>query len=198
MTEPTAAPICRIIVYGVPSPGGSKTAMPIYAGRGPDRRFTGRINYVDDGDLAKETRNRTMTWRQAVVAAARDAIACRCPDPLCGALAPGYPLDEALVLSLVFTVAKPASNPKTRRTWPAVKPDLLKYARPTEDALKDAGLYRDDSRVVDYNRLAKVYPREDPDALDTPGARITIWRKADLVDWQRDAVAVPTTGTLFE
>jgi hypothetical protein len=28
--------------------------------------------------------------------------------------------------------------------------------------------------VVQYDRLAKVFPGEDPESLDTPGVRITI------------------------
>jgi hypothetical protein len=53
-------------------------------------------------------------------------------------------------------------------------PDLSKLARATEDALVDAGLLRDDARIVEYLRLAKVFPNEDPEALDAPGVRIAI------------------------
>jgi len=37
-----------------------------------------------------------------------------------------------------------------------------------------AGLWRDDSRVVEYGRLAKVYAGADPDALSSPGAVIRV------------------------
>ena len=53
-------------------------------------------------------------------------------------------------------------------------PDLSKLLRSTEDALTDAGLWADDARVVEYERLAKVYPGEDPEALPVPGVRIEI------------------------
>jgi hypothetical protein len=49
----------------------------------------------------------------------------------------------------------------------------------TEDALTDAGVWEDDSRVVEYKRLAKVFPGEDVDALDVPGAVIRISRISD-------------------
>ena len=75
---------------------------------------------------------------------------------------------------MVFTLPKPSSAPKRRRTWPMRKPDLSKLARSTEDALVDAGLLADDARIVEYQRLAKVYPGEDVEALDAPGVLIVI------------------------
>ena len=35
-------------------------------------------------------------------------------------------------------------------------------------------VWKDDAAVVEYRRLAKVYPGSDPDALDQPGALIRI------------------------
>ena len=86
------------------------------------------------------------------------------------------PLDGPLVMRIVFTLPKPASAPKRKRTYPCKKPDLDKLLRSTLDALKTAGLIADDARVVEFDRLAKVYPGEDPDALDVPGARIEVRR----------------------
>ena len=54
------------------------------------------------------------------------------------------------------------------------RPDLSKLARSTEDALSDAGLIADDARIVEYERLAKVFPGEDPDALEAPGVLIVV------------------------
>lgn len=76
-------------------------------------------------------------------------------------------------VSMVFTVRKPASAPKTRRTWPATKPDLSKLVRSTEDALTDAGKWEDDARVVKCTS-EKVYPNEGMMALSVPGAFIRI------------------------
>lgn len=103
-------------------------------------------------------------WRQCVQAAAvevRNGSA---------------PLDGPLLVRMVFTVPKPKSAPKTRTTWPDRMPDLSKLCRATEDALTDAGVWADDARVVGYGRLAKVYPGEDPEALEAPGVRVEITR----------------------
>jgi Holliday junction resolvase RusA-like endonuclease len=75
---------------------------------------------------------------------------------------------------MVFTMPKPLSAPKTRRTWPMRTPDLSKLLRSTEDALTTAGIWRDDARVVEYGRAAKVFPGEDPEALEAPGVRIVL------------------------
>lgn len=83
-------------------------------------------------------------------------------------------LDGPLVVRMVFTLAKPKSAPKGRRTYPDRTPDLSKLVRATEDALTDAGVWADDARVVDYERAAKVFPGEDPEALEAPGVRIEI------------------------
>ena len=83
-------------------------------------------------------------------------------------------LDGPLRVRMVFTLPKPASAPKRCTTWPMRTPDLSKLARSTEDALTDAGIWRDDARVVEYSRLAKVFPGEDPEALAVPGCRITL------------------------
>ena len=101
-------------------------------------------------------------WREAVKAAALDAM-----DG-------GAPLDGPLVVRMVFTLRKPASAPKRRRTWPDRTPDVSKLVRAAEDALTDAGVWTDDARVVEYSRIAKVFPHEDAEALHIPGARITV------------------------
>lgn len=135
-----------IVVYGSPAPQGSKS-------------FKG-MNRHGHAILA-ESSKKVKPWRQDVKAAAE-------------AVRVGPPLDCPLIASMVFTVPKPLGAPKRKRTWPATKPDLSKLARSTEDALVDAGLIRDDSRIVEYSRLAKVYPGEDPEALEAPGVVIVI------------------------
>ena len=80
-----------------------------------------------------------------------------------------------VMASMVFTVRKPTSAPKKRKTYPSTKPDLSKLIRSTEDALTDAGVWEDDARVIGYVRAAKVFPGEDPMALDTPGCVIEVW-----------------------
>lgn len=138
----------EVVVYGIAAPQGSK--------RG----------YVRGGKVAMvESSAKVKPWRDDVRAAAL-------------AVHDGPPLDGPLAALMVFTLRKPASAPKRRRTWPDRTPDLSKLARSTEDALTTAGTWADDARVVEYVRLAKVFPGEDPDALDRPGAVIRVWSLA--------------------
>ena len=139
-----------IRVYGLPGPMGSK-------------RFVG-LSKSGKG-LMIESSKAVKPWREAVKWAAIQSGA--------------RGLDGPLWVSMVFTIKKPKSAPKRKRTWPATKPDLSKLARSTEDALTDSGVWADDARVVEYLRLAKVYPGEDRDALDRPGCLITIMTEAE-------------------
>jgi crossover junction endodeoxyribonuclease RusA len=141
-----AAECIRIVVYGSPAPQGSK-------------KFVGMVN---GHGMLVESSKKVKPWRQDVVAA---AIAVR---------QGAAPLDGALSVRMVFTMPKPKSAPKRRRTWPNRTPDVSKLARSTEDALTTAGIWADDARVVEYTRLAKVFPGEDHDALDSCGAVIEI------------------------
>lgn len=169
-----ADPVVSLVVYGTPGTAGSKSSFPIYRGTGADRHFTGKVATTEKPSKVKTT------WRAAVTDAANKVVR----DPDFGWVQAGFPLDEALVVSMVFTVKKPTAAPKRVRTWPTTRPDVLKYARATEDALVDAGLMTDDARIVEYIRLAKVYPREDPDALNAPGVRVKVWRMAEV--WAGD------------
>lgn len=135
-----------IIVYGEPAPQGSKKFVGVIKGHG----------------MLVESSKKVKPWRQDVVAAAKEAME-------------GFAMfDGPLRLKMVFTLAKPGSAPKRKRTWPNKKPDVSKLARSTEDALVTAGAIKDDSRIVEYSRLAKVFPGEDQDALDSPGVLIEI------------------------
>lgn len=136
----------RIVVYGNPAPQGSK-------------KFVGMVN--GHGMMA-ESSKKVKPWRQDVVAAALEVRQ--------GAA----PLDGPLIVRMVFTLPKPKSAPKRRRSWPMRTPDVSKLARSTEDALTTAGIWADDARVVEYERLAKVFPGEDPEALEACGVVIEI------------------------
>jgi crossover junction endodeoxyribonuclease RusA len=141
--------VIEFIVYGMPAPQGSKKFVgTTAAGRG----------------LMVESSKKVKPWRMDVKAAAESAR-----ESL------GATLEGPLMVSMVFTLPKPASAPKRRKTWADKKPDLSKLARSTEDAISDAGLWTDDARVVEYSRLAKVFPGEDRDALDRPGVKVWIW-----------------------
>lgn len=154
------APALHIVVYGTPAAQGSK-------------KFVG-FNAQGHAKLM-ESSKKVLPWREAVRAAAWQIIRC-CDDDACGYLRDGYPLDGPLAARVVFTLNKPASAPKRRRTWPDRIPDLSKLLRSTEDALQDIGAIKDDARLVEYRRLAKVYPGEDAEALDAPGVLLSIWR----------------------
>ena len=122
----------------------------------------GSKRHVGNGRMVEMSRHVT-PWREAVHTAAVLV------------LPPGWvPLDGPLAVTMVFTVQKPVGAPKRTRTWPKTMPDLSKLARATEDALTTAGVWRDDARVVQYDRLAKVYPGEDALALGRPGAVIRV------------------------
>ena len=111
-------------------------------------------------------------WRQDVAAAALDAMR-------------GLPmLTGPLGMTVVFTLPKPLSAPKRRRTWPCRRPDLDKLLRSTLDALTGE-VFADDAQIVSL-RAAKAYPREfdsgpQSGTLDRPGATIYVWRLADDV-----------------
>lgn len=144
-----AGRVIRLQVRGTPAPQGSKSFKGMSkAGRA----------------ILTESSKKVRPWRQDVKAAAEQLLA----------VSGGRPIDAPVVVRMVFTLPKPQSAPKRRRTYPMRTPDLSKLARSTEDALSDAGVWADDARVVEYSRLAKVYPGEDPDALSSPGAVIEI------------------------
>lgn len=136
----------KLVIYGHPAPQGSKRFVGMKAGRG----------------VMIESSAKVKPWRQDVMA---EALKVR------GSAAP---LDGPLSVRMIFTVPKPASAPKRKRTYPMRKPDLSKLIRSTEDALVDAGLIADDARIVEYQRAAKVFPGEDLEALESPGVRIEI------------------------
>lgn len=96
-----------------------------------------------------------------------------------------FPLDGPLRVEMAFTLARPSSHYRTGRNRallragaplrPSGTPDLSKLARAAEDSLTDAGIVKDDARIVEYSRLAKVFIGEDPDALPMPGVLIRVW-----------------------
>lgn len=138
----------EFVVVGMPAPQGSKKFVgTTKTGRG----------------IMVESSKKVRPWRMDVKAAAELAREDH-----------GGMFAGPLRVSMVFTLPKPASAPKKRQTWPDRKPDLSKLVRSTEDAISDAGLWEDDARIVEFGRVAKVFPGEDPEALSMPGVRIRI------------------------
>ena len=99
-------------------------------------------------------------WREAVKWAAVEAIAGR-PRPLLGS-AKG----AALFLEVEFFLRRPKS---VKDKYPGKRPDIDKLLRSTMDALTQAGVYRDDSQVVDTH-MSKRYA----DSTRSVGAYITV------------------------
>lgn len=148
-----------LTIYGIPGPQGSKS-------------FKG-FNRAGTAILA-ESSKKVKPWRDDITTAIHTYLA---------PLRPGWaPIHTAQIVTMIFTLPKPSASPKTRRIAPAKMPDLDKLARSTGDALVQAGLLKDDALIVEYSRLAKVYPGEDIEALEAPGAIITLdnWLDAPL------------------
>lgn len=124
--------LLEIWVEGTPIPQGSKTGYV----RG------GRAVLVDANKKLKP-------WRAAVRSAAEEAIR----DD-------GWvTLDEPCRVRITFNMPRPQ---RPRWDVPAVKPDLDKLARAVFDALTDAGVWCDDSRVVSME-VTKAYEGEGTD-----------------------------------
>jgi Holliday junction resolvase RusA-like endonuclease len=139
-----------IRAYGEPAPQGSKRAV----NRGNANRA---VTIVDSSP-------KLAPWRSDVIAAAREVLtrqmlAC---------------LDGPIIARMVFSFRRPKSIKFSKRPFPSVYPDLSKLCRSTEDALKAAGVIADDSLIVEYTRLAKVYCGEDMESLESPGCYIVL------------------------
>ncbi len=135
----------EITVYGTPAPQGSKRFLGIKGGRG----------------ILVESSKAVKPWREAVKWA---ALTAKNGAP---------PIPGPVRVEMIFTITKPKSAPKGRRTFPDKKPDLSKLVRSTEDALVDAGVIQDDARIIDC-LSSKVFPGEGASSLATPGAVIRI------------------------
>ena len=137
----------RFVVYGIPVPKGSTRA---FIPKGWNRSVITNANA------------KTKPWQQAIVDAAREALN--------GAA----PLDEPVILTAVFYLPRPASAPK-RVIYPAKKPDLDKLLRCVKDGLTRAGVYRDDSRVVEVNAQKRFAGGEmDVDPNGVPRVAIEV------------------------
>jgi Holliday junction resolvase RusA-like endonuclease len=147
-----------IVVHGRPAPQGSKK----YAGHRRNSA-SGRISAV----LIEQSK-RVKPWRALVTAATTDAIA--------NGAALYTPLDGPLEAEVIFTVRKPATAPKRRRTWPTTRDsgDIDKLLRSTFDGIADGKGVVDDSRIIAVH-ARKVFPGEHLEALPEPGAIIRLY-----------------------
>ncbi len=146
-----------IVVHGRPAPQGSKA----YKGHRTNAA-TGRRTAV----LVEQSK-RVKPWRALVTRASMDTMLdTRLTDPL----------DGPLEAEVIFTVRKPASAPKRRRTWPNTRDsgDIDKLIRSTFDGIADAEAIADDSRIIRVT-ATKTFPNEHPEALSEPGAVIRLY-----------------------
>lgn len=128
----------------------------------------GSKRHVGHGRLI-ESSKKVAPWRKQVDAAARRAQGD-------GWVA----LDGPLLTVMEFYLPRPKGHPKTRRTTPAVVPDISKLIRSTEDAMTTSGLYADDARITDTIAVKRYATDSErlrlPHELARPGAKIAVWR----------------------
>lgn len=128
--------------------------ITVYGTPGPQ----GSKRHVGKGIMI-ESSAKVKPWREAIKWAVQERYSSA-QRPL---------VDGPVSLDVVFTLARPKS---TKRIRPAVKPDLSKLIRSTEDALTDIGAWEDDARVVCI-MASKRYANSEG-ALSSPGAMIRI------------------------
>lgn len=136
----------NFFITGVPAPGGSKSAIPVWRGGGKELVITWRngrpwpvFNMVDAGGERNEE------WRKQCAAQARAFM---------GGVAP---FECPLKVEFIFYLRRPNADfgtgrnagilKPTARKFHAQKPDALKLARSTEDALTGI-VWADDSQTI--------------------------------------------------
>jgi Holliday junction resolvase RusA-like endonuclease len=151
-------------VYGIPAPQGSK--IPGVSSK------TGKM-------FVREQSGKTLkSWREDVKNAALIARGIQTAGPDAdGLVAQAHDvkvidtLAGAIRLGINFYMPRPASVSVKKRPLPIVAPDLDKLVRGVGDALKAAGVYKDDAQVVSIQAV-KVYGTDE--AQSSPGAWIVI------------------------
>lgn len=150
--RPWAAGVIDLFVPGRPAPQGSRRYLGRSGGKG----------------ITVESSKAVAPWRADI----RERLLA---DP-----APAH-LDGPLAVRLEFVMPRPSSAPK-RSTPPAIKrPDLDKLVRAVLDAIGSAGVWRDDSQVVDLRTVKRIAEIDEP-----AGCRITIAHaNPTLIGWRR-------------
>jgi crossover junction endodeoxyribonuclease RusA len=132
-------------VYGIPAPQGSKNSG---------------VSATTGKSFVYEQSSKTLKpWRTAIKEA---ALAARGDTPT---------KTGPIALSIILMMPRPASVSEKKRKWPSVRPDLDKMIRGVCDALKEAGIYKDDAQVVQIN-AEKRYATDD--IQYSPGAWIVV------------------------
>lgn len=148
---------CR--VRGIPAPQGSKSYMGTYK----DKQGRQRGKMV-------ESSKKVAPWRQAVTWTCVEANT----DKLFFA--------DAVRLTLEFVMPRLKSmRPGVPVPYHTKKPDLSKLWRCVEDAITDAGLWRDDSQICECGPPIKRYAEEG----ESPGCMIIIEALSEKVRPER-------------
>jgi crossover junction endodeoxyribonuclease RusA len=159
-------------VHATPAPQGSKTPRVSKKGK----------------PYMTESSDRIKSWRGRVTEEAEAAIS--------GTHISWQPITGPVVLSAVFTFARPASHYGTGKNAGKLKPsapprpiahnlgDLDKLLRGVCDGLTDAGVWVDDSQVTDI-MSAKVYPGGHTYAQRVPGAYILVTELDPNPPWRQ-------------
>lgn len=134
-------------VFGIPVQQGSK--------RPGQNSKTGKLF------VREETGERLKTWRATVTEAALQAREAGGLQTMSGAVR----------LDVHFFMPRPASISAKKRLYPQVAPDLDKLVRAVGDALKDAGVYKDDCLICSI-QASKQYATDDLEK--SPGAWVIV------------------------
>jgi len=126
--------ILQFTAYGVPAPQGSVKSIPLKGGKGVRT-------------VAKTPR--LVEWREVVRHAAEMAAGPTWQTQ-----------DGPAIIRMTFWVPRPKNAPKTVDVLPLRGEDSDKYARATNDAITNAGIWTDDSRVIrmEVEKLYAVGP----------------------------------------
>lgn len=136
-------PHLRFTAYGAPVTQGSVSAYPTKGGRG--------VRTVSKTPALIE-------WREIVRAA---AVAAAGPD--------WETQDGAAKVHLAYFVPRPRSAPKTIDIWPTKGQDIDKLERAVFDAITNAGIWTDDSRVVQVVHKKRYAVGPDLPRIYKPG-----------------------------
>lgn len=134
----------RLEIVGLPQPQGNKTAFQV----------AGKTVLVEG--RRPPARAAFSLWRQAVAHAAAERAA-----------EVGM-LDGPLHVGINFRFPRVTTTRK-RDVWHVTRPDLDKLERAVNDALKQGGLIRDDSRICEVYKGKRFCVGDEP-----PGASITV------------------------
>lgn len=134
--------------HSEPTPGRITETRTRVVVRGvPAPQGSKRGFVVGNRAVLVESSAKVRPWREDVRHAAQECF----EQPLVGPVS----------VEVVFLLPRPKSVSTKRRPLPTVKPDLDKLLRSTLDALKSAGVYGDDSQVVQV-ACSKVYAEDQP------------------------------------